>query len=185
MKIRLSEIPEDGKHFLLTRETAELNEALKDLIGCHDYTADFFIKPISSKNFQLTGSIKTSLPEECSLCCLDFKLPVSAKFNELLLPQMEEGRTDHYAKPNHQSDATSGGPNMVEYRGQEFDMAEYLHEVVALEEPFNPIPEQNDKGECGVCGQNIKEKSFSYIEDDSKTLNPESPFSALKNLKLN
>lgn len=184
MKIRLFEISENGEDFFWDSQSGELNDILKDIIGCQKYETKFNIKPMNNKNFVLTGSITSTVPEQCSLCCEDFKMPISTSFHEILVPKLEEGRTDHYTKANHITSDHSNSDQLgsTEYVGTEFDMGEFLHEALAIEVPLVPVPEQDSQGNCSSCGENIKNKSFSYIEDDSKLV--ESPFSALKNIKL-
>jgi len=45
MKIRLNEIPEEGRNYTYSQETGELNEALKDIVGEHDFTSFAAVDP--------------------------------------------------------------------------------------------------------------------------------------------
>jgi len=56
MKIRLNEVPEEGQNYDYNRNTAELNEVLKDLIQNNDYNVHLFIKPLNTKDFTITGN---------------------------------------------------------------------------------------------------------------------------------
>jgi len=184
MKINLSEIPEEGKSFVCTPQTGELNAVLKDLIGPIPYYAEFFIKPLNSKDFELSGFIRTELPEECSRCGIDFSLKINPSFREILIPRQTSERTGKYAKVNHISEAVEGGPSVAEYDGLVFDMGEYLHEAVAIAAPFNPAGPEDEKGDCSICGITVKGRSFNYTEE-MPAEKPESPFAILKNIKLN
>jgi uncharacterized protein len=184
MRINLAEIPEEGESFIWNNQTGEINKDLADLIGKKTYVAEFTIRPLNSKDFELTGSIKTGLPEQCARCGIDFDFPVNAKFREFLIPQQDQPRGSKYAKVNHLSDIPSDLPETLEYQGQHFDMGEYLHEIVALAAPFNPAGPENDKGDCSICNIPVKGRSFSYDEKMPEE-KPANPFAALKNIKLN
>lgn len=184
MKIRLNEISEDGKSFVWTRETAELNQILTDLIEDQPYVAEFFIKPINHRDYELMGSIKTTIPEECSRCALDFNFGVDAKFLEILIPHQPEDRTGRYTKVNHISESEQEGPGATEYAADAtFDMGEFLHEQVAIALPFNPAPPENKDGNCSLCLVKVRGRHFDYVEHMPEE-KPQNPFSALKDLKI-
>lgn len=184
MIIRLSEIPEEGKEFHWSSETGEANQVLEDLIKKQKYSAEFTIRPINSKDFELVGKISTTVPDLCSRCGIDFTFPVSTRFQEILIPPQKEDRSGKYAKVNHVSESVEDGPTSSEYgRQMTFNMAEYLHEVVALCLPFNPAPPLDAKEKCTDCGKGPQDWVYGDIaplEDEVKV----NPFSALKNLKL-
>ena len=182
MIINLLEIPDHGASYVLTPKTKELNQSLQDLIGKSSYHAEFFIKPLDAGTYEFLGSIKTELPESCSRCGIDIQWPVSESFKELLMPEIKTERTEKYAKANHFSDMNHSGPSVTEYSGHKFNVGEFFHELVGLSIPFNPAPPANEKGDCGVCLIDLKNRSFDFHEEMGT---PESPFSGLKGLKLN
>ena len=184
MKINLADIPEEGRSFVWNSQTAEITSILKDLIDKAEYQAEFFIKPLTTKDFELTGFIKTKLPEQCSRCGIDFAFPINEKFREILIPKQSQPRGGKYSKVNHVSDLPDNGTESVEYEGQHFDMGEYLHEVVGLAAPFNPAGPENDNGDCSICEIPLKGRTFSYNEEMPEE-KPQNPFAALKNIKLN
>jgi uncharacterized protein len=184
MKIHLSDIPEEGKNFICTPKTGELNGPLKDLLGNAPYHAEFFIRPLNSRDYEMFGSIRTELPEDCSRCGIGFTFNILPTFREILIPRQTETRTGKYAKVNHISEALEDGPSVAEYDGLTFDMGEYIHEVVAIAAPFNPAPPENEKGDCSTCGIRVRGRTFGYTEELPEE-KPESPFAALKNIKLN
>ncbi|WP_413291530.1 YceD family protein [Bdellovibrio sp. HCB337] len=184
MKINLTEIPEEGKSFVCTQKTGELNVVLKDLIGDNAFHSEFFIKPLNSKDFELSGFIKTELPEDCSRCGIDFCMKVTPKFKAILIPRQSDDRTGKYAKVNHVSESLEDGPEATEYDGMIFNMGEYVHEVVAINAPFNPAGPEDEKGDCSICGIHVRGENFGYNEE-MPAEKPESPFAVLKNIKLN
>lgn len=184
MKIRLRDIPEEGKSFSWNRQTAELNAILADLIGTTPHKAEFFIRPMNHRDFEMNGFIQTEAPDQCSRCGIDFNFKINQSFREILIPHQPEDRTGRYARVNHLSDVVDAGPSVCEYGSDEqFDMGEYLHEQIAISVPFNPAPEETPEGDCRLCGIKVKGKTFGYTEEMPEE-KPESPFAALKNLKI-
>jgi uncharacterized protein len=182
MRINLLEIPNEGKSYICNNQTGEFTELLSDLIGTIPHKTEFALRPLEGGTFELTGFVQTELPDQCSRCGLDFNLRIDEIFKEILMPELEQPRNAKYAKANHFSDLKTDVPSVVEYQGHHFDMGEYLHEVVGLSQPYSAAPTIDEKGDCSLCMINMKEKNFNYDEDFVK---PESPFSALKNVKLN
>lgn len=184
MKINLAEIPEDGLTYVWTNQTGEITAVMADLIDKEAYTAEFTIRPLNSKDFDMTGKISTKLPCQCSRCGSDMKLPMNEKFHEILIPKQDQPRGGKYAKVNHVSDIPEGDTDFCEYEGQHFDMGEYLHEVIALGTPFNPVCPKADNPECSIYTNPEPEHGVIY-DEEMPAEKPESPFAALKNLKLN
>lgn len=189
MIINLSEIPEEGKEFDLSdtksSEYEEVRKSLEDLIGKNVFSTQFHIKSLNSRDFELKGKISTRTKELCSLCGIDINFPVKAQFHEILIPPQDHPRDGKYSKPNHFSELEIEGPESLEYGSQmKFNLGDYLHEIIALNTPFNPKPELTPKGDCSDCGLNpskITEKINDQIPFDTEKTNP---FSALKGLKV-
>ena len=175
MNIRLNEIPEDGRSYIINRKTGELNEVLQDLIQNNPYEVDLYIRRLNSKDYTVTGTVHTQTPAQCSLCAEDFELNVKKKLNEILIPNYEDDRTGKYAKTSVVTDSELS-VSVTEYDKLQFDLGEFLHESIALEIPFNPC--------CSACAATKKDKVFVYDEKMSEEKKP-NPFQALKGLKLN
>ncbi len=184
MKIYLSEIPEEGRSYHWTDKTGELTSVLKDLTGKNPYEAQFDIRPLNTKDYQLVGLIKTATPETCSRCGKDINYDVKARFHEILIPKQDQPRNGKYSRVNHVSDLPQGGPETSEYEGNEFDIGEFLHEAVAISIPFNPACPEMVDGKPSECKIPLDGQAFSYYEKMPEE-KPQSPFAALKNLKLN
>ncbi len=184
MLIHLKEIPLEGRTWTFNRKTSELNESLRSLIRQLDYSAEIHIVPLesSSATYDVRGSIKTQLPEQCSRCGIDFNFELDEKFHNILMPGVTTPRDAKFAKPNHFSDLHEEGPDVVEYYGTSFDVGEFFHEIVALAEPAIPAPPEDEKGDCGLCKISLKDRVFSY---DSGEIEPVHPFAHLKGIKLN
>jgi len=184
MRIKLHEVPEEGREYILNRQTAELNSVLQDLVADHAYDIKVFLKPLNTKNFSLTGTIQTATIEICSACGDSFKFKVDTKVNEILIPSEFEPKNSQFSKSNHVSELDTDGPSVSEYKNDVFDLGEFVHEAIALVIPYNPKPETDDKGACRICLKTIPTELFSYDEKMSEQ-KKETPFSALKGLKLN
>lgn len=178
MKIRLNEIPEDGREYLLNRKTAELNTALQDLIQNAPYEVKVYIRPINTKDFDMSGDVKTHTKEQCSLCGEDFDFAVDRKIREILIPEPEEDRTGKYAKSSTPISETEGDTTLrvSHYKSSQFDMSEFIHEAIALDVPFNPY--------CEACSKKAGKEPFIYDEKMGEETKP-NPFQSLKDLKLN
>lgn len=176
MKIRLNEIPEEGRQYDFNRNTAELNEPLKDLIADKPYKISLFVKALNTKDYTMMGSVKTEMPTQCSRCGEDFDLGVDKRINEILIPAQDQDRTSKYAKSSVKVTDDDSDVSVSEYNKLQFDLGDFLHEAIALEIPFTP--------HCADCLKPGNDKPFIYDEKMSEDVKP-SPFSALKGIKLN
>lgn len=175
MKIRLNEISENGSDYSFDQKTSELNLILKDIIKSEPYSVLVHIQPINSKDYQVSGMIKAQAPEICSLCADDFNLPINKQINEILIPEPDFDRTGRYAK-TPLTQLSEEVLNVSHYKGNQFDLGEFIHEAVALEIPFNP--------RCQACLKKQEDAPFVYDEKMGEDLKPK-PFEGLKGLKLN
>jgi uncharacterized protein len=181
MKIRLGEIPEEGRNYTFDRKSAELNADLEDLVGTHPYTVDMFIKPIGNA-YEMRGSVKTTLSEVCSKCGYDFEMPVDRKFNEILFEEQDDHRKSQGVHGNQSVNFLGEGPSMIPVRGNVFDAGDYTHEAIALEEPFYPMCGPN--GTC-LHADEVKEIVERLEEQSAAAVDePTHPFAALKDLEL-
>ncbi len=180
MKIKLNEIPEEGRQFHFNREDSELCSILNDLVKSQSFDIQFFLKPLNSKNFDLNGHLKTQIPCQCSLCAEDFQFIINSSLREILIPAQSEDRTDKYARGSNSLGSISSDQDtemsVSYYLKNNFDVGEFLHEAIALEIPFNP--------KCSTCLNKNSTDVLIYDEKMGEDIKP-SPFSALKNLKLN
>lgn len=183
MKIRLNEIPHDGRSYTFNRETGELNEVLTDLVHDHDYDVELFIKPMGNA-YEMKGKVQTAVTEVCSSCGWDFDLPIDRKIHEILFEEApEDYRKSHSVHGNQSVDFLAEGPSMTPYRGDVFDAGDFVHEVIALEEPFYPL--------CGgeVCkradeAREIQQRLNEQFSGAEEKTTGRSAFAALKGLSF-
>ena len=183
MKIKLHEIPEEGREYFFNRATGELNLALKDLIENAPYEAKVFVKPLNSKNYDITGYVKTSTNEVCSHCGDTFQFKIETPMHEILIPGAEEIKNSQFSKSNHVSELKQDGPGVSEYFGDAFDLGEYVHEAIALTVPYNPRHPKNDSA-CKLGYKSDNPEVFVYDEKMGEEKKNEA-FDVLKGLKLN
>jgi uncharacterized protein len=133
----------------------------------------------------MTGSIKTRTEESCSRCGDSFKFPLSKKIKEILIPKQELDRTGKYIKSSVAvSETDDNDAAVVEYENHQFDVGEFLHEAIAIDVPFAPMPETKPNGDCILCDKPANKSELIYDEKISVEKKI-SPFDSLKNIKLN
>lgn len=185
MKIRLNEIPQDGREYVFDRKSGELNGALADILGTHPYDVKFTIKPIGNA-YELRGKVATTLTETCSKCGWEFDMPVSRALNEILFEEQEEYRKAHSVHGNRSVDYGTTDLEMSAYRGEVFDAANFVHEAIALAEPFYPTCGKKD----GACDREAEvrkireqlEAEYASAEEEAAIMR--NPFAVLKGLDL-
>ncbi len=180
MKIRLAEIPEDGRQFTFTRESGELNTALKDLLPAVPYRVDLTIRPLGNA-YEMEGKVVTSLNELCSLCGWDLNLPLNRTFREVLVEEEETDRETHHVHGNQSVDFLSEGSSST-YKDGVFDAGEFVHELVAISEPMYPScgdPDCEHLEEANAKRAEL-EAEFNKADVDEKT----NPFAKLAGLKV-
>jgi uncharacterized protein len=187
-KIKLTEVPEDGREYTFNQATGELNSDLKDLIGDEKYDAQVFIKPLNHKDFSVVGRIRTATKEACSLCGETFSLKADLVVNEILIPQNSRKnerveKIEKQVRSNHLSELSDAAAGVIEYHAEVFEVGTCLRQIVALSIPYKPIPQANKDGDCVVCFKS-QLTNFNYDENMGEDVK-KSPFEVLKGLKLN
>jgi uncharacterized protein len=181
MKIKLNEIPENGRDYQLNRSTGEINADLQDLIQDAPYDFKFSIRPLNSKDYELKGLLETHTQELCSLCGETFKFKVNAKIHEILIESAgADKELEKQTRSNHFSELNEGGPSVIEYTDAVFELGDFAHEAAAISIPFNP--------KCESCLKSDTGDIFRYDEDMGnfeKAKEKENPFNVLKGFKMN
>jgi uncharacterized metal-binding protein YceD (DUF177 family) len=180
-EIALRELPAEGREFIFTRDSGELNETLKDLIGTNPYSVRLKITPMGN-TFDLQGRLQASLDLQCSLCVLDFKHPVNVPLRELILIEKALGKGDQMSRNNHAHEWESGGPNYIILESDIFDLAEYIHEQIALAEPIRPLGTPQCDEVCENLKDRVERPWLTYGQSDEK--GTVRPFEVLEKLKL-
>jgi len=182
-QIVLHDLPPEGREFVFTRESGELNDHLKDLIGTNPYRVHLKISPMGN-TFDMRGELETGMDLQCSLCAIDFKYPITLNLHELIVIEKPMGKNDHQARSNHAHELVESGPNYIQLPDDIFHVADYVHEAVALAEPIRPL----GKPDCDVKCENKSEMPqrawLSYGEKDAGNSVRANPFQVLEKMKL-
>lgn len=178
MKIRLAEIPVEGRKFSFNRQTGELNSALTDIIEEAPYRVEFLIRPLGNA-YEMEGRVVTSLKEVCSLCGWDLSLPLNKDFREILIDEPAAGRDTHHVHGKQSVDFLTDGPSATPIRDGLFDAAEFVHEFVALAEPLYPSCGDPDCEHLEEAKQKQAELAAEFEKADENT----SPFASLEKIK--
>jgi uncharacterized protein len=183
MKIKLNEIPQEGRSYTFNRESGELTPVLADLVKDHAYKVDVFIRPIGSA-YELTGSVKSTTTEVCSRCGWDLEVPIDRKVHELLIDEGEEYRKSHSVQGNQSVDFSADGPSMVSIKGEVFDIGEYAHEAIALAEPLYPSCGDDNCEHLAEVEAKKRELAEEFARVEAETNPGHTAFSVLKDIMI-
>ncbi|MEK7691147.1 MAG: DUF177 domain-containing protein [Bdellovibrionota bacterium] len=145
------------------------------------------------------GRIETNLKLSCSRCANAFNLNVDQSFSTLFSKDpvmagrsfLEEGSGRRSGQnfgvaKSAPSSTGAGGESMnsndadITYTDDLVELDEVFAEQMLLQVPFQPLCDENCKGLCSNCGADLNIGRCACAK-----IKRESPFSALKNLKLN
>lgn len=179
LHINLKELPPEGEEFTYSAKSGELTPALKDLLGANDYQVSFRITPMGN-TFDLRGNITSAMNLQCALCTIDFKYPVELKLHELIVINKPLNKGDQQTRANHAHEWESEGPDYILVDSPTFDVATYVHEMVALTEPLQPL----GKPDCDANCENLAvfKSSIKASQDDGFA--KANPFKVLEKIKL-
>lgn len=182
-EILLNDLPPEGREFTYTRETGELSDTLEELIGPNPYRVHFKITPMGN-TFDLRGEIDTGLDLQCSLCAMDFKLPVKQALHELIVVQKPLAKGDIQGRANHAHEWADSGPDYILLDNDEFKAAEYIHEVIALAEPMRPLCAPESPEGCSNAKERPERTWLSYGAEKAGEGIRSNPFSVLEKMKI-
>jgi uncharacterized protein len=177
MKIPLHGIPEEGLKIPFNQNSKELKASLEEYFHGHDYNGHIELRP-AGDHFHMKGHLESELELECSLCNQNFEFPVDEEFQEILAPSWEENMKG--AKTPR--DLLESDVELITgMEGEDFNLGEYLREVVEFALPAHPKCSDDCKGLCITCGKNLNEGICKCPQDkQSKAL----AFTVLKDLKI-
>ncbi len=128
----------------------------------------------------ISGEMTTELVATCSRCLSDYPFPVKNAVSFALIPKSDlavakkkVGETDEAGTEMETSDQDT-------YTGGSIDPLPLLREQLLLLLPEYPVCRLDCKGLCAGCGRDLNTDACACAPKDF-----ESPFAALKKLKLN
>lgn len=174
--LKLDEIPEEGLDLKWTEEKATLSDYVKDLSRI-DFAFD---SPLQSevkirkmgRSLLITGKVETTLRLQCVRCLKEFSYPLSTTFELTLQPLKEAPASEETELGNEEMEASF-------FEGGEIHLSEIACEQIFLEIPYQPLCQEECKGLCPSCGQDLNVSSCGCVKEEVR-----SGFSALKKLKL-
>ncbi|WP_168122288.1 DUF177 domain-containing protein [Paenibacillus sp. HB172176] len=98
------------------------------------------------------GMLTADLELACSRCLEPVKERVSIPFFEQFAPAAKE-------ETDGEAEEAEADNDFVEVAGDRLNLLPYLEEALQLFMPFAPLCDQNCKGLCQTCGQNLNEKA--------------------------
>lgn len=136
-------------------------------------------------SFDLKGQVNSSMDLQCSLCAIDFKYPLVINLHELLVIDKPLAKGDQMSRANHAHEWESEGPDYILLKSDAFNVAEYIHEMIALAEPLRPL----GRPDCDEMCENIKDRVqrpwLSFGEEEQAATGVRSnPFQILEKIKL-
>ena len=181
MRIRLSEIPKEGRAYTFDRASGELDEVLEDLIKKNNYEVELFIKPIANA-YEMRGKVKTKVTELCALCGWDIDVEIDKSVNEILMEVDEsEHRKSQSVHGNHSIDYDSEGPALVPIKGESFDAGDFVRDIVGIAEPAYASCGDQDCEHLSEA-RAIQARLAEEFEKADLKVQPHPAFAALKNL---
>ena len=176
MKIRVNQIPEGGKAFVLKVEEKKANRYFSllknsDFLALSDLTGNVNVWDQDGMII-VEGDLEVDLRLTCSRCLSYFRYPISHHFRSIYSPFYETCQEEDLELKPYDMDVSI-------YNGEELDLDNVLYEQVFLGMPAQPLCSPECKGLCPSCGANLN-KGPCHCEVRSSS----SPFDVLKKLKL-
>ena len=175
MIIDLKTIEEEGKEYRFTEKSEELEGFFTDLVEDHSFQVSVDIRPLGN-SFQIHGEVQSGYKDICSKCGYEVEVPLYNKINEILT--IEEKRPRHSQSVHGQNSVQfdESGPSVTYINDFEFNLGEFLHEIIAA--GMEQYPKCSNEKKC-------KEQQYEVKPDDSIQKTQGHPgFASLKNIKL-
>lgn len=150
LKIDLKKLSAQGLDLSYDQKSEELSQKLKPLIGENSYTIKASIQSIGSSSYSISGQIQTELNLSCARCAYDFKQAIKKSFKEKIFLQKKLERIDKQIHSNHFSELMNTEEWTITDKTL-FDIGEFLHELIAIEEPLRPLGKKSCDEEQSSC----------------------------------
>ena len=146
LRIQLKDLPKQGEEFVFTNKTGELNQALKDLFGENSYEIQVKLTP-SGPFFKIEGTLVGEMNLNCARCAWGFKYKINKSFSESLMVNPQPARIDKQMKMTVSSEEKDFCTELSSYS---FSFGDFLHELIAVEEPLRPLgkPDCDEHDNC-------------------------------------
>lgn len=183
MKLKIQDIPEEGVAIEESVKSKDLwyNQLVRQTFQ-EDYVpgsiANLHLRILRTcENVSVTGFAEIDLRPACDRCLEKFSKPLNVPIHVDLAPYLG---LEPSAEPKDDDIEAEGDLNFVFYKGEEINLSDIIHEVLALEIPIRYVCEESCKGLCPKCGQNLNKASCHC-----KISKGVHPFAVLKKLVKN
>lgn len=190
MRVKVEEIQDKGLTVTEALKPNVLSEALAEsegfkLVGAGKLSAEF--KKVSGR-VHLKGSLDVDVTCPCKRCAKDVAVRVPLRFQLRMVTEEPARRGDDDGDGDGDDDgeadlAGSFDLDAVDaepFDGKTIDLDPIVREQVLLALPVSVLCQEDCKGLCAECGQDLNERDCGH-----KPANPLNPFAKLKDLKLN
>lgn len=155
----------------VSAEVAEaIAEPLEFRFDAHLMGADLFLEGEASGSLELT----------CGRCLARYRAPIRERFRLVLEPAGHRVPADPEGAAALARDGLFLGDELESgwFQGSEIDLSAFIHEVIALLLPVQPLCREDCRGLCPRCGVDRNQESCDCVET-----NPASPFAVLQVLR--
>ncbi len=152
-------------------EVAEaIGEAVEFRVEAHRMGVDVFLE----------GEASGALELACGRCLARYRAPILERFRLVLEPAGHRVPADPEGAAALARDGLFLADELESgwFRGSPIDLSAFIHEVIALLLPVQPLCREDCRGLCPHCGADRNAESCNCVEK-----NPASPFAALEVLR--
>ena len=176
LKIRVKQIPEEGKAFTFKVDTKKANQYFallktSDFSALSDLEGDVHVSNLEGM-VVVEGDVGVSLKLTCSRCLSSFPYQIFNHFRSVYAPFSETCQEEDVKLKPYDMDVSI-------YNGVDLDLDNVLFEQVFLGMPAQELCRPDCKGLCPACGVNL-----NYETCKCGVSVPQTPFTILKKLKL-
>lgn len=122
-----------------------------------------------------SGMVRAHVVGTCDRCLESAEFDIASEMDEYYL--FEEPAEDDLADDEDEVDYSLIVDNKIE-------LSEAITAALLMETPYVVLCQEDCKGLCPTCGANLNKESCNCAEKRAQEAADESPFAALKNLKL-
>lgn len=176
MKLVISQLKDGENPLSFSTQQDSWLKSLEQQLGAEGYAlkGDLLVTGTLHKHepdYYLQGILDFTVTQECSRCAEGFSLPVHSPFN-LALAHISAGKKH---KKTEAISEESEELDVIYFDGHEIDLKPIIHEQFVLSLPYNSLCNENCKGICQHCGQNLNRQECSCVKTPVHN-----PFSVLK-----
>lgn len=163
LTIKIDEIPDEGLNLEWVEEKDSISSYLKNFSNIDfDFETPLFsnikVKK-AGKSILIKGKVSTTLILRCGRCLKEFLYPVSTNFDLTFFSIKDFNFPEEV-------ELTEEDMEMNFYEGGEIHLSEIAFEQVFLEIPYQPLCNEDCKGLCTFCGQDLNIASCGCVKED-------------------